>query len=343
MVWRIMYRVSVIEGDGIGPHIVSLTRGLLEYLADRYGFSVSFVEAPAGDRVKEETGEALPRDSLEKILSSDACLKGPVGETARDVIVFLRQRLDLFANIRPFKTYQGVKSMWSGVDLVIVRENTEDLYRGVEDVGHDHAVSMLVITRRSTERIARVALEMAMRRRKKVTIIHKANVVRSYVFFRDVCLEVARGYPDVSVDEMYVDNAAYQLILNPQGFDVMLTPNMFGDILSDEAAGVVGTLGIAGSANIGERYGLFEPVHGTAPTLEPENANPTAQILAAKMMLDWLGQKKNDKNVLKAAEDLDKAITTLLDTGKTLTPDLGGAAKASQFVEAVKREIAEQR
>jgi len=336
-----MYRISVIEGDGIGPHIVKLSLGLLQYLGDVFGFNMEFHDAPAGDGVKERFGEALPGDSLKTIMSSDACLKGPVGETARDVIVFLRQKLDLYANIRPFKTYRGVRSKWSGVDFIIVRENTEDVYRSVEDLGPDHGVAMLVVTRRATERIARVAYEMALGRSKRVTIIHKGNVVRSYQFFRDVCYGVAREYPDVRVDDMYVDNAAYQMILNPQAFDILLTPNMFGDILSDEAAGIVGTIGIAGSANIGDRMGLFEPVHGSAPTLKPEDANPTAQLIAAKMMLEWLARVKNDDRLLQASKALGRSLESVLDSGRVLTPDLGGSAKASVFVDEVRKGVAE--
>ncbi|HIQ30395.1 MAG TPA: isocitrate/isopropylmalate dehydrogenase family protein [Candidatus Caldiarchaeum subterraneum] len=333
------YRISVIEGDGIGPHIVGLTKQLLSFLADEYGFTLEFLDAPAGDKVEKETGEALPKETLNKILSSDACLKGPVGETARDVIVFLRQKLDLYANIRPFKTYRGVKSRWDNVDFVIVRENTEDLYKSIEDVDEEHGVALLVITHKATERIARVAFNMAMQRRKKVTIVHKANVLRSYQLFRKTAYEIAEGFKEVKVDDMYVDNAAYQMIINPQTFDVILTPNLFGDILSDEAAGVAGTIGIAGSANIGENYGLFEPVHGSAPTLDPETANPIAQITAAKMMLEWLGEKKNNKNLKQASQILSKAVENILNEGKILTPDLGGKYKCSQFIDELKKEI----
>ena len=335
------YRISVIEGDGIGPHIVGLTKQLLNFLADKYGFTLEFADAPAGDKVKDETGEALPQSSLKTILNSDACLKGPVGETARDVIVFLRQKLDLFANIRPFKTYDGIKSKWSNVDFVIVRENTEDLYKSVEDIGEDHGVALLVITRKATERIAKTAFNMAMNRRRKVTIVHKANVVLSYQFFRKVVYEVAENFKEVSIEDMYVDNAAYQMVINPQNFDVILTPNLFGDILSDEAAGIVGTIGIAGSANIGEKYGLFEPVHGSAPTLDPEMANPIAQITAAKMMMEWLGNKKNDKNILYAAQTLWRAVENILNEGKILTPDLGGSYKCSEFINELRKEIEE--
>jgi isocitrate/isopropylmalate dehydrogenase len=225
------------------------------------------------------------------------------------------------------------------VDFVVVRENTEDVYKSVEDVGEEHGVAMLIITRRATQRIAKTAFEMALTRRGKVTVIHKGNVVRSYQFFRDICYEMASSYRYVKVEDMYVDNAAYQLILNPQQFDVMLTPNMFGDILSDEAAGIVGTIGVAGSANIGDSFGLFEPVHGSAPTLNPQYANPTAQLLASKMMLEWLGRSRNDGNVLKAAAALEKALEEVLESGKVLTPDLGGSSTASTFVKAVGEKV----
>ncbi|MEM1964586.1 MAG: isocitrate/isopropylmalate dehydrogenase family protein [Candidatus Caldarchaeum sp.] len=334
-----MLRVSVIKGDGIGPHIVDKTLELLQWLGDLKGFSMEFVEAQAGDSVLKEVGTALPAESLRKISASDACLKGPVGETARDVIVYLRQKLDLYANIRPFKNYPGVKSKWSGVDFVIVRENTEDLYRSVEDVGEDHAVALLVVTRKGSERIAKVGFEMAAARRRKLTIVHKSNVVKSYLLFRNVCMQVAAKYPSVDVDEMYVDNAAYQLIINPTAFDVILTPNMFGDILSDEAAGIVGTIGIAGSANIGDSFGLFEPVHGSAPTLNPEQANPTAQLLAAKMMLEWLGRTKKDRRLSEAAALVENGVTQVLAEGRFLTPDLGGKASCSEYVDEVRRKI----
>ncbi|MEM2198663.1 MAG: isocitrate/isopropylmalate family dehydrogenase [Nitrososphaerota archaeon] len=329
-----MYRISVIPGDGIGPTVTQHTKRLLLELSSAAGFGLEFIEAPAGDKIAAETGEALPRDSFQKIASSDACLKGPVGETARDVIVFLRQKLDLYANIRPFKTYRGVKTHWSGVDFVIVRENTEDLYKGVEDVGLDHAVSLLVITRRGTERIARVALNMARERRGKVTVVHKGNVVSSYRFFRNVAMEVL-GQGGVSVDEMYVDNAAYQMVVNPAVFDVVLTPNMFGDILSDLAAGVTGSIGLAGSANIGENMGVFEPVHGSAPGLNPEYANPVATILSSSYMLGWLGMSRSDVRLARVSKAVERAVTLVLDEARVLTPDLGGRARGSEVADAI--------
>lgn len=334
-----MVRVSVIPGDGIGPKVVGLAVKILENAADSYGFHLEFVETPAGDSALKKYGEPLPKFSLEKIEGSDACLKGPVGETAKDVIVFLRQHLDLYANIRPFKTYRGVRSIWSDIDLVIVRENTEDLYRAVEDVGPDHAVALMVVTKRGTERIARTAFELASKRRQRVSIIHKANILRSYRFFRDICFEIAKEYGEVEVDEFYVDNAAYQLIVNPKRFDVILTPNMFGDILSDEAAGLVGSLGLTCSANIGENFGLFEPVHGSAPDIDPEYSNPLGQILTASMMLDWISHKLGDKRMGEAAQKVQEAVEKILEKGSPLTPDLGGNAKADNVANEIIKHL----
>ncbi len=323
-------RVAFIPGDGIGPKVVGLAREVVDYVAELLGFGVEWVEAPAGDRVKEEVGEPLPRESLGKILGADAVFKGPVGETAKDVIVYLRMRLDLYANLRPFRSFPGIRSRWEGIDLLIVRENTEDLYKGVEDVGPEHAVSLLIITRKGAERIARMALRLASRRKRKLTVVHKGNVLRSYRFFRDVALEVAKEFPEINVEDMYVDNAAYQLVTNPWRFDVMLTPNMFGDILSDEAAALVGSLGLTCSANIGDRYGLFEPVHGSAPDIDPEYANPLGQILTSAMMLEWIAEKKGDERFRQASKTINKAVDALLNEGKTLTPDLGGVSRADE-------------
>ncbi|MCS7135558.1 MAG: isocitrate/isopropylmalate dehydrogenase family protein [Nitrososphaerota archaeon] len=318
--------ISVIPGDGIGPVVVRSAKEVLEAASDVYGFKLSFVEAPAGDAAKRDFGEPLPKDSFDKIRSSDACLKGPVGETARDVIVVLRQRLDLYANIRPFKTLPGVSSKWKDVDLIIIRENTEDLYKCVEDVGEEHAVALMVLTRKACTRIAKVAFQTAEVRRKKVTLVHKVNVLKSFELFRKAAFDVAKSYPSVTLEEMLVDNAAYQLVMNPQRFDVMLTTNMFGDILSDEAAGVVGSLGLAYSANVGDEFGLFEPVHGTAPDINPSYANPIAQIMASKMMLEWLGRTRGNKAMLEAASSIEDAVLYLLKDPKSLTPDLGGTA-----------------
>ncbi|MCS7126042.1 MAG: isocitrate/isopropylmalate dehydrogenase family protein [Aigarchaeota archaeon] len=332
-------KVSVIYGDGIGPKVVSSALRVLEEVSDLYGLGLEFIDAPAGDNALRDYGEALPKHSLEKIVNSDACFKGPIGETARDVIVFLRQYLDLYANIRPFKTFKNVKSFWRDIDFVIVRENTEDLYRSVEDLGPDHAVALLIITRRRTERIARVAFDLAYRRRKKVTIVHKGNVLRSYAFFRDIAVEVGRRYSGVVIEDMYVDNVAYQLIVNPSRFDILLTPNMFGDILSDEAAGLIGSIGLTSSANISEEFGLFEPVHGSAPDINPEYANPLGQILTASMMLEWISYRKERREFMEASKVIREAVEKVLEDGDVLTPDLGGSARTDDVTLKIIRYI----
>ncbi|RLG00150.1 MAG: hypothetical protein DRN49_03340 [Thaumarchaeota archaeon] len=327
-------KIAVIQGDGIGPSVISAAIKVLETISDKYGFQLDFVITPAGDKVAEEQGEPLPKDSFLKIRDSDACLKGPIGETARDVIVFLRRKLDLYANIRPFKSLPITPKIFGHVDFIIVRENTEDLYKGIEDVGDDYAVAMMIFTRRGCERIARIAGEIASERKKLVTIIHKSNILDSFKFFKESCMNVLRSF-DLRVEDMYVDNAAYQLIVNPRRFDVILTPNMFGDILSDEAAGIIGTLGVCPSANIGDDYGLFEPVHGAAPSIDPKYANPTATILSAAMMLEWLGKKCGERLMMDASREIWSSIEAVINKRETLTPDMGGSASTMEFAEAV--------
>ena len=330
------YRVSVIPGDGVGPEIAFPVLGVLETLSEALGgFRFEFLCLDAGDEVKRRTGVALPEETLEGVKGSDVCLFIAVGETASEVILPLRQRLNLYANVRPAKTYPNVPHGRPGVDLVIVRENTEGLYRRVEDGTEDWGVSMRVITRRASERIARFAFELARREgRGRVTCVHKANVLKSTCgLFRDVCREVALQYPEVGFDEMYVDACALRLVMNPGAFDVIVTTNLFGDILSDLTAGLVGGLGMAPSGNIGDDFAIFEPVHGSAPDIAGKGiANPSAAILSAKMMLDWLGEKRG-------AEVLERALIEVLKEGRTLTPDLGGRAKTHEMAEEVSQKI----
>lgn len=333
------YKISIIPGDGIGPYVVEAAKEILIALADRFGFSIDFVEAPAGDIAKKELGSPMPEESFKKIVGSDACLKGPVGETAKDVIVFLRQKLDLYANIRPFKSFPFTDAKYQGIDMVIVRENTEDLYRCVEDVTDDYAVALMVLTKKGCSRIARVAFKYASRRRKLLTVIHKSNVLRSFNLLRDAVKNISMEFPDVKVEEMLVDNAAYQLVTNPKRFDVMLTTNMFGDILSDEAAGLIGSLGVAPSANIGDNFGIFEPVHGSAPDLDPKYANPLATIMASGMMLTWLYERKMDRRLLDAHNALMEAIDFALSKKECLTPDIGGGATMDKLLKTILRAI----
>ena len=329
------YRIAVIPGDGIGPEQMEATLKVLEALEEGMSWRLSYTFCEAGDRCAEKHGTPLPEETVKAIKSSDACLKAPVGESAADVIVKLRQMLDLYANLRPAKSYPNVPALRPDIDFLIVRENTEDLYKGFEFfVAPDVAVGLRVISRRGCERIAELAFKLSMRRRRKVTAVHKANVMRvTCGLFREVCREVASRYPEVEFEEMYVDAAAMNLIRKPQEFDVIVTTNMFGDILSDEAAQVVGSIGLAAGANIGDEHGIFEPVHGSAPDIAGNGiANPTSLILAAAMMFDWLGERE-------AAKLLETAIEEVLAEGKVLTPDLGGKAKTMEFAEKVAEAV----
>ncbi|MHC1628216.1 MAG: isocitrate/isopropylmalate dehydrogenase family protein [Candidatus Nezhaarchaeales archaeon] len=334
------HRIAIIKGDGIGPEVVDATVDVLHTLQDVVkGLKLTFDFVEAGDRCFKLKGTPLPEETINAIKKAEAALKGPVGETAADVIVRLRQMFDLYANIRPFKSYPGVPSLRGNIDFVIVRENTEDLYKRYEFTtdGGDTAVALRVITRRCCERIARKAFELALRRPKKlVTIVHKSNVLSlTCGLFARVCREVAKGYPEVSYEEMYVDACAYNMIIRPERFDVIVTTNLFGDILSDEAAAVAGSLGIAPAANVGDKHAIFEPVHGSAPDIAGKGiANPCATMLSAKMMLEWLGENE-------AAKLLDNAIAKTLRDKKYLTPDLGGKATTKEFTRAVKKAIVE--
>jgi len=336
------YKVALIPGDGIGPELTETTLTVLNAVQERKNLDLKFVELEAGDACLEKRGVALPDETVEAIRNSHVCIKGPVGETAADVVVKLRMMFDLYANIRPIKAYPGVPCLRDDVDLVFARENTEGLYKGFEFMLDDTAVALRVITRRGSERIARKAFELALRRNKKrrVTAVHKANVLRvTCGLFAEVCREVAKEYPNVSFDEQYVDAASMRLIKEPQNYDVIVTTNLFGDILSDEAAQLVGGLGMAPGGNIGDNFALFEPVHGSAPTrIGKHTANPCSMILASKMMLEWLGGRHGDPVCLKAAEAVELGVTEVLRKGLTV-PDFGGRFKTYEMGEAIAEEI----
>jgi len=334
------YEVAFIEGDGIGPEQAAATREILTQVGRALGTSLNLTIVEAGDRALKNLGEALPQNSLRAIEKSDCCLKGPVGQSAYDVIVRLRRELDLYANIRPAKSFPKVACISSQTDLVIVRENTEDLYSGLEAGDDQKATATRVITRRACQRIARYAFELARRRRREVIAIHKANVMKKTDgLFLTVCREVSDSYPDVSFSDMLVDAAAMNLIRNPQAFDVIVTTNMFGDILSDEAAQIVGGLGLVASANIGDHFALFEPVHGSAPDIAGKNiANPTSLILSAAMMLDWLGREKQDHDAAMAALAIQMAVEDCLSRGE-VTPDLGGRLGTREMGMAIAERI----
>lgn len=336
------YQIALISGDGVGPELTEATLKVLDAVQQRFNLGLNIVKVEAGDACFKRRGVALPEGTIETIRNSHACLKGPVGETAADVVVKLRIMFDLYANIRPIKAYPSTPSMRPDIDLVFVRENTEDVYKGIEFMLANTAICLRVITRKGCERIAKKAFDMARRRNKKklVTAIHKANVMKlTCGLFAEVCREVAKQYSDITFEEQYVDAAAMRLIKEPQRFDVIVTTNMFGDILSDEAAQLVGGLGMAPGANIGENFAMFEPIHGSAPSrVGKHTANPCSMILAAKMMLDWLGEQHDDSECLVAAQAVEEAVTKTLRKGIAVS-DFGGKAKTVEMAEAIAEEI----
>jgi 3-isopropylmalate dehydrogenase len=346
------FQVACVEGDGVGPELFSAARLVLDSLAESFALDFEYAAAPAGDREFKHGGKALPNNSLKTIENSDACLKGPVGETARDTILRIRQELDLYANLRPAKNLPFVESKFPGVDLLIVRENTEDLYAGKEAVNKDGstATALKIVTQRASTRIAEFAFAQTLSRQKNsdakkrgagsVICVTKSNVLpKSDGLFAKSCARVSREYPSIAFSEMYVDSAAMNLLRKPEAFDVIVTMNMYGDILSDEASQVVGGLGVAPSANIGQRLGLFEPVHGTAPDIAGIGiANPVAMLLSVCMMLEWLGRKKTSKDCLGASLALREAINRVGETGLK-TRDIGGKATSRQVALAVAQEI----
>lgn len=311
-------KVAVVPGDGIGPEVVKSALAVL----DAAGAEFDQVPVEIGFSRWKRTGQAMSEEDLQTIKECNCVLFGaittPPDPNYRSVLLRLRKELDLYANIRPFRS--------ASLDFIIVRENTEGLYSGVEEVGEEEARTVRVITRRGSERIAERACDLAAKRR-KLTIVHKSNVLRSDRLFLKVCQEVAEKR-SIPASEMLVDAAAYNLIVNPQRFDVMVTTNLFGDILSDEAAGVLGSLGLCASANLGESRALFEPIHGSAPDIAGKGiANPVGAIRSAAMMMDWLGESE-------IALRIEKAVQRALEKGAR-TPELGGECRTEEVTRAL--------
>jgi 3-isopropylmalate dehydrogenase len=311
---------------------------VLNTIQEKYGIEFEISKLIAGDKALEQTGKALPDDVVENIKNSDVCLKAPVGESAADVIVVLRRMLDLYANIRPSKSYPHMPALRDDIDMVIVRENTEDLYTGKEFSLGDSAVALRIISEAASKRIAKYAFETAKQRNsmKKVTCVHKSNVMRvTDGLFAKACIEVSKDYPEITFEEMYVDACAMNLIRQPEKFDVVVTTNLFGDILSDESSQVVGGLGMAPAANLGDDFALFEPVHGAAFDIAGQNiANPSSFLLSIKMMLDWLGTKHNDQKCFEMAKILESTIFDLVKTG-IKTKDIGGDKTTTEFTKQI--------
>jgi isocitrate dehydrogenase (NAD+) len=329
----VSYRVTLIPGDGIGPELAEATVGVLEATGIGFEWDVQ----SAGEATIASEGTPLPERVIESIRANGVAVKGPittpVGSGFRSVNVGLRQALELYANVRPARSMAGVETRYDDVDLIIVRENTEDLYAGIEHrVGPDAAESIKIITRAASQRIARYAFEYAVRNgRRKVTAVHKANIMKlSDGLFLESCQQVAAEYEGrVAFEDRIVDNMCMQLVQKPDLYDVLVLPNLYGDIVSDLAAGLVGGLGVAPGANIGERAAVFEPVHGSAPKYAGQDkANPTALILSGALMLRHLGETD-------AADRVESAVRTVIAEGRTVTYDLGGSAGTRAFGEAV--------
>ena len=323
------YQIAVIPGDGIGKEVMEATISVL----DELDIEFDYVYGEAGDECGEKNGNPLPEETLNIIRDSDACLFGAAGETAADVIVKIRQEMKMYANLRPVKAYPNTNALFDDVDFMIVRENTEGLYiADQEELTEDGAIAKRIITRKAEERIIDYAFNYAKENNKsKVTAVHKANVLKkSDGLFKDVFYEVAEKYPEIETEDFYVDATAMYLITQPQNFEVIVTTNLFGDILSDEGAGLVGGLGLIPSANIGENGALFEPVHGSAPDIAGEGkANPIAMMLSAIMMLRYIGENEQ-------ADRFESAILKVLNEGKTLTSDLGGFASTLEVTKVIK-------
>lgn len=327
-------KITIIKGDGIGPEIMDATLRVLEHLNMDFDYDFKV----AGLAALDEVGELLPADTLDNVAANKICLKGPlttpVGKGFSSINVALRRHFNLYANVRPVVTFEGTKARYENIDILTIRENTEGAYLSegqTIDEAHTIAESKIVVTREASENIVRYAFEIAKKAgRKKVTAVHKANIMKTTSgLFLEVAQELAQEYPEIEFNTLIVDNTCMQLVMNPSQFDVIVTTNLFGDIISDLCAGLVGGLGMAPGANIGKEVAMFEAVHGSAPDIAGKKiANPTALMLAAAMMLEHLGYAEK-------AQKIRGAIKNTLLAKDRLTGDLGGSAKTAEFTDAV--------
>ena len=335
------YKIAVLPGDGVGPEVVEVTVKVLKAVEKKAGtYRLDLCLGEAGFNCISKYGTNLPPKTIDMLKTTVACLKGPMTTPEEpgsppSAALTIRKLFNLYANIRPCHSLPDVPSLKPNIDLIVVRENTEGLYSGIEfDVGNDTAVAMRVISREASEKIARFAFKLAAQRRKHLSYVHKANILRrTDGIFNQAVLKVAKEFPEVTVEGYHIDAMAMQLIKSAEAFDVIVTTNLFGDIISDEAAQIVGGLGMAAGANIGENYAMFEPVHGSAPKYTGQNkVNPIATVFAGKMLLNYLGEKDSARTV-------EKAVFEILEEGKALTYDLGGKAKTCEVGEAIVAKI----
>ena len=321
--------ITVFKGDGIGPEITDAVLEVLEAAGAQLYYEIFSV----GEAEYQAHGALIPEAAFQSVERNKVFLKSPittpVGKGFRSLNVFLRKKYDLYANIRPAKSNHAVKTPFEQVDMVIFRENTEDLYVGVEEqIDPDTVYATKIITRKASTRICRDAFEYARNHgRKKVTCVHKANILKmSDGMFRDIFYEVSKDYPEIKASDIIVDNAAMQMVMHPAQFDVMVMPNLYGDMLSDLASGLIGGLGLLPSSNLGEEYAMFEAVHGSAPDIAGKGiANPTALLWSACMMLEYLGQ-------MECAAKIRKSVDRVLEEGKFNTPDIGGTATTKEYI-----------
>jgi isocitrate dehydrogenase (NAD+) len=330
-----MRTITLIPGDGIGPEITDSVIRIIE----KSGLRINWDIQTAGIRAIESDGEALPKRVIDSIKKNKIALKAPVttpiGKGFRSVNVSLRKELDLYANLRPCKNLSGVKTKFDNVDIVVVRENTEDLYAGIErKIDDDTAESIKIITRKASEKIAKFAFDYALKNnRKEVCAVSKANICKlSDGLFLESTRNIAQNHTEIKYKEILVDNLCMQLVLNPYKFDILLLPNLYGDIVSDLCAGLIGGLGVAQGANLGKEYAIFEAIHGSAPDIAGQDkANPTAFLLSAIEMLKYI-----DENIY--AQKIEKALLKVLK-GSVLTADLGGSAKCSEFSKEIIKSL----
>jgi len=353
-------KIAVIPGDGIGPEVCSSAQEVVRSAVELAGGRIEFHSYPGGAETFLETGSALPEETLNGCRRADAVLHGAAGlpnvnypdgtEAGQDFSMKIRAELDLYANIRPVKSWQGVPpslNCASGtIDYVIVRENTEGLYSarsGGNVIRDEIATDTMIVSRRGVERICRKAADIALHRsgalsdgKRRVTVVDKANVLRSYAFFRRVALEVLEDYEGIEVECLLVDAAAAQMVQTPEHFDVVVTENIFGDIISDLGAATVGGLGLAPSGEVGTEYGYFQGIHGSAPSIAGRNiANPIATILSGAQMLDWLSNRNDNASFREASRAIEKSVAHVLAEGTFLTADLGGSSSTSDCTQAI--------
>jgi 3-isopropylmalate dehydrogenase len=358
------YKIVTLPGDGIGPEVMRETTRVMNAATEACGLQIELQERQAGATLYRETGVALPDNVLSDCLAADAVLLSAIGlpdvrkpdgtEVQPDMMVGLRRAMGLHSAVRPVKLYPGVESCLKtgeqGIDFVILRENLEGLFAsfgGGCRVGDLVATDTMIITREGTRKVCEYAFKLAARRKGRpsdgkrlVTCVDKANIFRSMAFFREVFFEVAAEHSEIEAEATYVDAMSLYMVQNPSAYDVMVMENQFGDILSDLGAGIVGGLGMAPSAEIGEDHALFQPSHGTAPQIAGKNiANPLATILSAAMMFDWLGERHDNAKAITVAQKIETAVQAVLIAGELRTPDLGGSATTTEITDAVLQNL----